>query len=514
MNAPDPESYVAAGREAPAREAEPAALKARPASLAPAPQGGAIVRGTHGDSPRPSAEASRPAVSVRRQVLTLAWPAVLEQMLFALVGLVDAFIVGHLGPNAMTGVGLGGQVTFLAFAMMQGLGVGSTALIARHVGAREPDEANRFAWQSLLAAIIVGVAVALFALAFAEPAIAFFDSTPEVVRLGAIWLRVFALSLPLLAVLSIGNAAMRGAGNTRTPLTVMIIVNVLNTGIGLFLVRGLGVGVVGTAIGTTTGQVVGGLIVFALLWRGHAGMRLADCIGGLDWARIRRIVNVGLPAGIEQLLLQLALMGLNFIITGQLLVWLAQIGISVAGTGVGEAAYAAHIITWRISGMAYLPGFGFAVAATTLVGQELGRKDPRRATRSGYEAFGLALAVMAVIGVPLFFFAGPLAATMTDDPDVLRMADLTLRIAALSQLPLAGSFVFSGALRGAGDTRTTLAISVACIWLVRLTVALGLGVGLGLGLTGVWWAICADFGMRALIFGWRFHRGKWQTIRV
>jgi Na+-driven multidrug efflux pump len=173
-----------------------------------------------------------------------------------------------------------------------------------------------------------------------------------------------------------------------------------------------------------------------------------------------------------------------------------------------------HVITWRLIGMAYLPGWGFAVAANTLVGQELGRRDPQRAMHAGYEAFYQALVVMIAIGIPIFFFAAPLVAIMTSDPEVIRAGTVSVQLSALMLAPMAGSFVFSGSLRGAGDTRTTLAITVISTWGVRVVLAYFLGLVLGWGLAGVWWAIVFDFAVRALLFWARFRFGRWHLIRI
>jgi Na+-driven multidrug efflux pump len=196
------------------------------------------------DTAPPSEPAAR-SVSVRRHVLALAWPAVLEQVLFTFVGLVDVFIVGHLGAAAITGVGLGGQVLFVAMTLFTGLGVGSTTLVARYTGAHEPEEVTRIAWQSLVVAVLAGVLVSVGTFIFAEPIIQLVGGNAEVVALGAQWLRVYALSVPLLAILFVGNAVLRGAGDTRTPLMVMGLVNLVNVVVAWVLVRELGVGVMG-----------------------------------------------------------------------------------------------------------------------------------------------------------------------------------------------------------------------------------------------------------------------------
>jgi Na+-driven multidrug efflux pump len=164
--------------------------------------------------------------------------------------------------------------------------------------------------------------------------------------------------------------------------------------------------------------------------------------------------------------------------------------------------------------LSYLPGWGFAVAATALVGQGLGAGEPQRARESAYVSFRLALWVMLVMGAILYFMAGPILSIFTNDPGVIAAAISAIHIAAFSQPAMAASFVFSGSLRGAGDTRTTMLITAGSIWTVRLGVSyLGARV-LGWGLAGAWLGILADFVVRALFFWLRFRSGKWQTIKV
>lgn len=439
--------------------------------------------------------------SVTRQVLALAWPSVAEQALVTLIGLVDAYIVGHLGAAALAGVGLGGQVLNLVAALFGAVGVGATALIARHIGAREPGEANRLAWQAVLLAAAIGLLAATAGGLFAEPIIRLLGAAPEVVVTGSAWLRTVSPSFALIGVLLVGNAALRGAGDTRSPLGVMLVVNVVNVAVAWTLTRGAfglpSLGVVGTGLGAASGQIAGGLLVLSLLARGRGPLRLGLSLPRPDLARLRRILNIGLPAGAEQVLLQIALLNLAGVITQ-----------------FGTAAYAAHSIGLRIVALSFLPGWGFSVAATTLVGQALGAREPERARQSTYVAFGMALAVMSAMGALLFLFEAPILSFFTDDPAVLAAGAIVIRTAAVQQPLLAASFVFSGALRGAGDTRATMLITVSSIWALRLIAAYGLGVALGLGIFGAWLAVGIDFGFRAFMFWRRFESGRWMTLKV
>jgi MATE family multidrug resistance protein len=324
---------------------------------------------------------------------------------------------------------------------------------------------------------------------------------PAVVEQGTRYLRTVAPSFAFFSVLLIGNAVMRGAGDTRTPLLVMMAVNVINIGVAWSLTQGVAglpkLGVVGSGLGAASGQTIGGLIVLALLVRGRAGIRLGLQMPRWDPGRIRRILNIGLPAGAEQILLQFALTSLTVVIAR-----------------FGTEAYAAHQVAWRIAQLSFLPGWGFAVAASTLVGQELGARQPQRASESGYVAFRAALIVMTVMAVIIFVFGSVLIRMFIDDPLVIAQGVPILRIAALIQPMMAASFVFSGGLRGAGDTRATLAITIFSVWGLRVIITWLLGQWFGLALIGAWIAIAADFTFRGLMFWWRFRSGKWQSIRV
>jgi putative MATE family efflux protein len=439
--------------------------------------------------------------SLTRQVLRLAWPSVLEQSLITLVGLVDAYIVGHLGREAMAGVGLGGQVLNFVSALFSAVGVGGAALIARSMGAQDPAEANCLARQALVLALALGAALSLIGGLLAEPILRMFGATPEVARAGVLWLQTVAFSFTGLGVLLVGAAVLRGAGDTRTSLLVMIGVNMVNVIVAWTFTHGLfglpNLGVRGSGLGAMSGHWVGGAIVFVALWRGRGALRLEWQWPALDLTRLRRILNIGLPAGAEQVLLQFA-----------------QLSLAVLITDLGTAAYAAHQIGIRVAALAFLPGWGFSVAATTLVGQALGAQRPDLARRATYIAYAFALGIMVSMGLLLFFAAEPILWLFTSDPEVARAGLIVARTDGLLQAIIATSFVFSGALRGAGDTRSTMAITVTSIWFVRLSACYLLAHTLGLGLQGIWLGIGLDFAARAAFFFWRFRTGRWAKIRV
>jgi putative MATE family efflux protein len=431
------------------------------------------------------------------RVLALAWPSVTEQSLITLVGLVDTYIVGHLGAEAIAGVGLGGQILNLIAALFGALGVGATAVVARAIGGKNQKEAEAVAGQGILLALILGVSASLIVFGFAQPIIAAFGGEAGVVADGTSWLRMAGPSFWLLGLLLVGNAIMRGAGDTRTPLVIMIAANLVNIVVAWTLTRIFDWGVIGNGIGVTSGHLVGGVAIVAVLFVRHRQLRLSLADLPPDIALIERILNVGLPAGMEQIFLQLALSYQAAIISS-----------------LSTAAYAAHQIALRISAMSYLPGWGFSIAATTLVGQALGAKNPDGAREATTAARKFAFIVMTAIGVGLLLFAEPIVRIFTADPDVIRNGALAIRIAGAIQPIMSQSFVFGGALRGAGDTRATMVITMLSVWGLRVVVTYFVGRVLGLGILGAWLAVGIDFSLRTILFGLRWRGGKWAALRV
>lgn len=441
--------------------------------------------------------------SIITQVLSLAWPVVIEQLLGTAVGLVNTYIVSHLGAASLATVGLNTQLRALLMALFSAVGVGSTALVARHIGAGETEEAEYIAGQSLTLALIVGLIAALPCLLLGRELLTGLGGAEDVVALGRPYLMAVGTAMPLMAVLFIGNATLRGAGDTHTPMMVMSLVNLVNVAVSWSLVYGLGplpaMGVLGAGIGSATGMAVGGLMVAAFLMHGRSaiGLRVSPGALRLHPARTWRLLRIGLPSGIEQLAMRMA-----------------QLMMTTVVTQLGTAAYAGHQLGIQLLSVAFMPGFAFSVAATTLVGQELGRKAPRRAEACVYTAAWISLAVMCSVGGAAFLLAKPVLGIFTSEPEVVAQGLYAMRGCALIQPSLGWYFVLSGALRGAGDTRFVLLAQAASIWLVRLPLASRLGLTFDMGLAGVWAGMILDMVSRAALLTVRFRGGAWKRLKV
>lgn len=469
----------------------------------------------------------------RRRVFDLALPAVGEQLLNTMVGLAATYLVGNMSPSvaaqlgysstvALNAAGLGGQFFWIVTVLFMAVGVGSTALVSRAVGANDTDSLAGIVRQSLLLAVAVGVITTAGGLLLAEPFLRLVGASAEVVPPGTMFIQISALAFLPTAVLFAGTACLRGAGDTRTPLLVMLGVNVASVLLAWLLIDGNfgmpALGVQGAAIGTAVGRGGGGLVVLLLLLIGRSGLRfqpggrrVAADLGGLgdlpgqpaarppsaDRTTLRRLINVGLPSAGEQLIFQAALLIFATFVTG-----------------LGEAAYAAHNLAITIESLSFLPGLGYAAAVSALVGQALGARDPRLAERYAYESLLQGGLMMALLGSLMVFFPHQLVSIFTNDPAVVAAAEGPLRAAGLIQPALAVSFITLGALRGAGDTRWPMFSRLITTWVVRLPVTLLLVGWLDAGMAGVWMAMCCDFTLQAIMALRRLDAGRWKDMQV
>ncbi|GIV96294.1 MAG: MATE efflux family protein [Herpetosiphonaceae bacterium] len=452
-----------------------------------------------------------PGTSKRRAVLRLGLPAAGEQFLNLLVGLADTYLVGNMAAatvarvgygteTALAAVGTAQQIVWTLTTLFMAVAMGTTVLVAREIGAGNPEEANRVLRQSLLLGAGVGLLATLLSFIFARPMMGVLGAAPEVIDQGAVYLQIATLAMLPAALMFVCSAALRGAGDTRTPLYAMLVVNALNIAVAWLLVNGnLGLpalGVAGSAWGAAVGRGAGGVLLIAILLRGRSGLKL-EALSTLRPRLMWRVLRLGLPFAAEQ-----------FVFQGALLIFVRVIN------SLGVVAFAAHSVTITVESISFLPGFGFAVAATTLVSQHLGAHQPEAAEESGHEAFRQAAIFMGTIGVLLFLMPRVFLGFFVDDRDVVEMAVRPLQLVGLTQPLLAALFIYSGALRGAGDVKFPLLSKLFSTWLVRLPLALLLVEVVGWGLTGAWIAMITDFTIQGIISWLRFRQGKWRTIKV
>jgi putative MATE family efflux protein len=449
----------------------------------------------------PPAAAPMQQAELVRIIWALAWPVIITFLLESLVGLIDMLMVGRLGAAAVAAVGIGAQILSAVSIAMTAIGTGTLALVARHIGAQQHHDAEHVLLQSILAAMGLSLIGIVPVIVFAPQLVQLFGVDLNVADQGVPFVRLVMLSIPQSAVLFVIGSALRAAGDTRTPLAIGAVVNMINIVGNYVLIFGkLGLpalGVRGSALATTLAFTVGMVIGLALLTRGQLVLRLKRRGVQPDIRTIRRVLAIGYPAAGEQILMQI---GFFFY-----LAFAAQYGTS---------ALAGYFIGVRIMALSFLPGFGFAAAAGALVGQNLGAGSPEIAERSGWAANRMAIGLMSVCGIVLFVAARPIAAMFVDDPAVVTDTVSFIRTLAAAQPLMAMDFTIGGALRGAGDTRFPLVAVFVGFYGCRLAFAYMATFVLHLSLPWVWFALVGDYIARAGLKWWRFRSGRWKQATV
>lgn len=430
---------------------------------------------------------------LRRRVLGLAGPVIGENLLETLLGVIDTILVAGLGAAAIAGVGTALQVMFFLIAALSALAVGSSVLVAQAIGAGDTAQASRLARQSLLWSGLLSIPLALGGLLLSGTVIGFFGVEPEVARVGTEYLQVTMGTVVVLVALFIGGGVLRGAGNSRTPMVVTAIANVVNVGLAYGLIYGHfglpALGAVGSAWGTFIARALALILLIGALWRGRNGVSIAGAGGWLpDFGVAARVLRIGVPAALEQMLVSSAFFAMAIVVAG-----------------LGTATLAAHRIAINALSLSFLPGIGFGIAATALVGQSVGARRLSEGAAAARIATIWAVAWMSTLAAVFLIFAPQIMRLFTDDPGVIDAGANTLRVVALAQPLWAVMFVQSGALRGTGNTRFPLIVTGVGMW---TTVALGYALlsTVGGGLVAVWGAFLIVAPVLATLHWRRFRR--------
>jgi putative MATE family efflux protein len=452
-----------------------------------------------------------------RLVLWLAWPVLVQQLLLLTVTLSDRYLAGkteHVAYQAAQTTAFYLSWVITSFTIL--VSVGSTALVARFVGAGDHAGALRATHQSILLAVALGLAGTAAGLSGVDGLVWLLQLRGEAAGYAADYLRPLFTVLIFQVVESAGLACLIGAGDTRMSLWVLGGVALINLPLAWTFSFGLGPipaqGFVGISRGTALSTCLGGLAVLLVLVRGRAGLWLRWRLLRPDWNLIARLLRISVPAGVDSLS------------TAAAQLWFLSI--------VNRLPYeetSAHGIALGWEALGYLSGAAFGTAAMTLVGQNLGAGRPAQAARSGWTAFGLGCGVMSLMGIVFFVLAPWMVALFCPGEEqrpVIAAGVRVLRLVAFAMPALASAIIFTNALRGAGDTRMPVLFTFIGFLVVRIPLAhflalehidlgaLGVWRGWNLGLFGAWLAMFADLTLRGALFLGRFAGGRWKWVQV
>jgi len=438
----------------------------------------------------------------RSKVISLSLPALLNMFLISFVGIADMIMVGRLGPSAISAVGMVNQPNFLVISVFMALTVGTTALVARFVGAGDIKGAKNVARQSLIVSIFFGIGISIFLYIFAPQIERGMGAEPDVLVLGIAYMRIIAMGMTFNVISMIIGAILRGSGDMKTPLVADTVANLTNIIGNYILIFGkLGapsLGVAGAGIATSISRFISMSILLYVLYNGKTMVKLSLKDNyRLDWSIIRRVLNIGIPSAVEQFVLR----------SGQLTF------VRIIAE-LGTVPFATHQIAMNIQSLSFMPGQAFSMAATTLVGQLLGARKPDIAEESARQTRLIGMMVAGVTAFVIFFFGRYLVMLYTDDTSIIEQGRVCLRIIAAIQPAQSTQFILAGALRGAGDTRFPLYSTMLGMWGMRVALSYLFVLVFKWGLTGAWLAIAFDQVIRAILIYTRFNSGKWKWMRV
>jgi len=439
--------------------------------------------------------------NLNRAILLLAIPMVLEMVLESLFAVVDVFFVGRLGADAVATVGLTESLLSLVFAVAIGLSMSITAMVARRIGEKDPEDASIAGVQAVILGLTVSLAVGIPSFIFAPRLLQLMGASPDIVATGSGYARIALGGSGAILMLFLNNAIFRGAGDAAIAMRLLWISNIINLILDPCLIFGLGpfprLGVTGAALATFTGRSIGVLYQFYRLARGTERLPSLARHLRVNLKVLWRLIRVSITG-----ILQFAIAHTSWI------------GLVRIVSTFGAAALAGYTIAIRIVVFVILPSWGLSNAAATLVGQNLGAGKPDRAETSVWRTGFYNMLFLGGVGVILIMFAEPAVRLFTHDPEVIPLAASCLRILSYGNIGYAYGMVMLQAFNGAGDTITPTWVNLFGFWFLEIPLAYWLAIPMNLRSKGVFFSIVIAEGSIALAGILLFRRGRWKQQKI
>jgi putative MATE family efflux protein len=440
--------------------------------------------------------------NLNRAILLLAIPMVMEMVLESLFAVVDVFWVAHVGSDAVATVGLTESLLMLVFAVGMGLSLSTTAMVARRIGEKDPEDAAVAAVQAIFLGLTVSFVIGVPCFIYAPELLRLMGASPEIIATGS-WYARIALGggSGAVVLLFLNNAIFRGAGDAAIAMRLLWVSNIINLVLDPIFIFGLGpiprLGVTGAALATFTGRSIGVLYQFYRLMKGTERIRILRKQIRVDLQVLWRLLRVSLTGVVQFAIANTSWIGLVRIVSI-----------------FGAAALAGYTIAIRIVIFVILPSWGLSNAAATLVGQNLGAGHPDRAEKSVWRTGLYNMLFLGSLGVILVAFATPIVRLFTSDPAVVPLAASCLRIVSCGNVGFAYAMVMLQAFNGAGDTITPTVVNFFGFWLFEIPLAYWLAIPRGLHSNGVYWSIVIAEGSIAVASVVLFRRGRWKTRQI
>ncbi|WP_116541387.1 MATE family efflux transporter [Pontibacter virosus] len=431
-------------------------------------------------------------------VLLLAFPAVVENFFQTFIGFVDVYFVSKIGLAEVSAIGATNAVLAIYFAVFMAIGVAANVRVANALGANQVERARHIAQQAIILSILFGILTGIVTLFFARPLLTLMGLEEQVLDIGEDYFRVVGIPSVFMSLMFALSANLRGSGNTRAPMKVSIIINIFHALLGYALIFGFWIfpemGVTGAALATVASRVLGTLLLVYYIQRSEV-LAFRKDFWSVDWGHQKELATLGSPAAGEVLIMR----------AGQIVYF----GFIVS---LGTNVFAAHQIAGNVEVISYMAGYGFATAVTILAGQQIGAGRIEEAISFTKIGAWMAVGIMGVLGLLLFFLGEWAGSLFSEDPEVISKIGNALKVSGAFQPFLAALLTLTGAYQAANNTKFPMYLTAAGMWAIRTVLVYYLGITLGWGLIGVWIAIGIDIVTRAGVLAYKFAKGTWMNL--
>ena len=438
-------------------------------------------------------------------IVALAGPTMLEQLMQTAVQYIDTAMVGTLGTYATAAVGSTSTVNWLIGSTISALGIGFLSFVARACGAGDRERAGKAASQAVLAVLIVGIFFTVLTLGLSGYVPGWMQVSLEIQPLASQYF--FILYSPMLArtAILIFGTLLRSAGDSKTPMQVGLLVNLINVVLNFLLIYpaihlgsitipGAGMGVIGAALASAVAFAVGGICITVALWH-HPVISPKGQALRPDWSVLKPCLRVALPNAAQRFCTSLGFVAFASMINS-----------------IGDVATAAHTIANTVESAFYIPGFGMQTAAATLSGNALGARDKRKIKDLGKMILILETGLMIVSGSLLFLFAPNMMTLFSKDPEVIALGATVLRMVAISEPFYGVAIILEGVMQGVGKTLMPFVFGVSGMWGIRILGTYVCTKMLGFGLVAAWGCMIAHNMLLFVLFSIYYASGRWNPL--
>lgn len=449
---------------------------------------------------------------IRKDVLRLALPILTEQIFVVSMGMINTMMAGHIGKEAVSAIGMVDSINNIFIAFFSALAVGGTVVVSQYVGRGNIKKANAAMKQALYSGLLLSLVITILTWLLRAPLINILYGSAEesVINDSYIYLGITLLTYPLISIDLIANGILRGAGDTKTPMKITIFMNFINAILSYVLIYGIdiqnshfhidvkGLEIQGAALGIAIARTIGAVIIITVLLRGSKILKLTKLTSfKFDKALLSSIFGIGVPASIESLLFN----------AGKLItqIYIVEMGtISIAANSIGGS----------IAGMLNIPGNALSIAATAIVGQNMGRGKPKEAESSLRYLLFFATICLAALGFLSIPISKMLSSLYTTNKDIISLSAKVISANGLFIIFWPLSFVLPAGLKGAGDVKYTMVTAIIGMWIFRIIFGYVLGISFSFGLLGVWLGMFIDWIVRGILYYIRLNNGKWKNHTV